>query len=115
MFSNFRNVIYTICSALSIPTYDYWPTNVAFPYLVTYDAQSADDNAKNADAGECIFSIHIFDKYKGKATVIAYAESLKTGLYAATASDVHRTFSYIVMNDKEPDVAHAIVTIRLKY
>jgi len=113
--TNFRTSIYSICSSLNIPVYDYWPTNAAFPYCITQTVQTIDDNAKNVECGEHIFDIHIFDKYNGKASVITYAESLRTALYAATIADVDRSFSYLVMSDKEPDVAHAIITIRFKY
>lgn len=112
---DFRNVVYDICSGLGIDVYDYWPTNASFPYIITQTIQSIDDNAKNVDYGEYIFDIHIFDKYSGNKTVIDYAEQVKTALYAATIADVDRRCSYLVINDKEPDVAHAIVTIRFKY
>lgn len=113
--TDFRTAVYSICSTLSISIYDYWVTNAAFPYLITQTVQTIDDNAKNAECGEHIFDIHIFDKYNGKKTVINYAEAIKTAFYAATIDDVSRTCSYVVMNDKEPDIAHAIVTIRFKY
>lgn len=115
MLNDFRAAIYAACSSLGIGVYDYWVTDAVFPYCITPTVQSIDNNAKNIDCGEYIFDVHIFDKYSGKATVIDYAEALKSAVYAIPITDVNRSVSCLVTNEKEPDIAHAVVSIRFKY
>jgi len=115
MLNDFRTAIFNACSTLGIGVYDYWVTDAVFPYCITPTVQTIDDNAKNIDCGEFIFDVHIFDKYNGKATVINYAEALRSAVYAASVADVNRSVSYLITNEKEPDIAHAVVSIRFKY
>lgn len=114
MLTSYRKAIYELAQSTGIPVYDYWPTDVEAPYCITQNVQVIDDDAKNIEYGEYIFDIHIFDKSLGKSNVIAYSEIIRAGLRYLDLPDVDRRASYLVVEDKEPNINHAIVSVRFK-
>ncbi len=114
MLNNYRKAIYNLAQTTGLTVYDYWPIDRELPYCITQNVQVIDDNAKNAEYGEYIFDIHIFDKSIGKTNVIGYAELIRQNLNSLELDDVDRRASYLVVEDKEPNINHAIVSVRFK-
>jgi len=113
MLNNLREQIYGACVATGVDVYDYWETEAEFPYIINYSVDAEDINYKDIRATQYTFEIHIFDKNNGKITVLNLIDALRTAFYSLDLSVANKEFSQMVTDDKEPNVVHGIVTIRL--
>lgn len=113
MFNTVRQSIYSMCAATGKTVYDYWIVNpTSFPYIITSTADAYDTYYKNTDRTDFSFEIHIFDKKRGKKTVVDIIESLETQF--ASLDGYGKSFNATVFEDKEPSIVHGIVTVGFK-
>ena len=110
MLSETRSAIYNMCKTVNIPVYDYWVVDATFPYIITSSMDTVDTYLKVNDQTDYIFEIHIFDKNVGKKTVIDIIDQLRVAYISLDG--IGKTFNQIVLDDKEPNVVHGIVTLR---
>lgn len=110
MINIYRKAVYNACATTSIPVYDYWVTAMPYPYIIISSVDSVDVDLKMNTKTDFIFTIDIFDKQEGKATIVNYAADIKAILKEIDGIKVSINTRYF--SDVEPNVTHAMMTLR---
>lgn len=109
MIDIYRKAIFKACEKASIPVYDYWVIDKPYPYIIISEVNLDEEDLKLNIRQDYSFTISVFDKGKGKTSVVNYIDMIKNTLKNIDGVRVKIAVRYF--SDVEPNVNHGLMTI----
>lgn len=114
MINTYRKAIYAACRSTGLEVYDYWVTDKDYPYIIISEVDEYEYDYKLNSRTEYTFTLDIFDKQKGKTSVVNYSKEIITILKGLDGVGLQIETRHL--NDVEPNVAHTKIRLRfVKY